>query len=44
MSRRRWLVLIAGAMALLAAGRMGLRYLDWQASEATREERGFTKP
>ncbi len=44
MSRRRWLVLIAGVLALLAGGRMVLRYVDWKASEATREETGFTRP
>lgn len=42
MSRRRWLVLIAGVLALLAGGRMGLRYLDWQAPEAAREARGLS--
>ncbi len=36
MSRRRWLVLIAGVLVLLGGGRMVLRYLDWQASEAER--------
>ena len=36
MSRRRWLMLIAVVLALLAGGRMVLRYLDWQASEAER--------
>ena len=37
-------MLVAGVLALLAGGRMGLRYLDWQASEAERQETGFTKP
>ncbi|MBU7581080.1 MAG: hypothetical protein KAF27_11560 [Porphyrobacter sp.] len=36
MTRRKWLVLIAGVLALLIGGRMGLRYLDWQASQAQR--------
>ena len=30
--------LIAGVLILLVAGRMALRYLDWQTSEATRQE------
>ena len=34
MRRARWLMLIAAALALLAGGRLGLRYLDYQASEA----------
>jgi hypothetical protein len=34
--RRRWLLVIAGALVLLTGARMGLRYLDWQASEAAR--------
>jgi hypothetical protein len=39
MSRRRhWLLIIAGALVLLTGGRMGLRYLDWQAPEAGRAE------
>ncbi len=38
MSRKRWITLIAGVLILLVAGRMVLRYLDWQASEATRQE------
>lgn len=36
MSRAKWLALIAGVLALLLGGRMVLRYLDWQASEAAR--------
>jgi hypothetical protein len=36
MNRTKWLALIAGLLALLVAGRMGLRYLDWQASEQAR--------
>jgi hypothetical protein len=35
-SRKRWLIAIAGFLVLLFAGRMVLRYLDWQASEAAR--------
>jgi hypothetical protein len=34
--RRKWLVAIALLLALLLGGRMVLRYLDWQASEAER--------
>ena len=37
MSRKRWLMLAAALLVLLLGGRMGLRYLDWQASEAGRE-------
>lgn len=36
--RRRWLIMIAAVLVLLAGGRMVLRYLDWQASEAARAE------
>lgn len=37
MSRTRKLVLVAaGVLVLLAGGRMVLRYLDYQASEASR--------
>ena len=36
--RRRWLLVIAGVLVLLAGGRMVLRYLDWQATEAARAE------
>lgn len=36
--RRRWLLVIAAVLVLLAGGRMVLRYLDWQASEAARAE------
>jgi hypothetical protein len=32
----RWLALIAGALAVLLGGRMTLRYLDYDASEAER--------
>jgi len=35
-TRRRWLGLIAVVLALLLGGRMVLRYLDYQASEASR--------
>jgi hypothetical protein len=35
-SRKKWLVLIAAVLALLTAGRMVLRYLDYQVSEADR--------
>lgn len=39
MSRRtKWLLLIAGAILALGAGRMALRYLDWQQSDAKRTE------
>lgn len=31
-------MLIVGALILLGGGRMVLRYLDWQASEASRQE------
>ena len=34
MNRRRWLALIVVVLALLLSGRMVLRYLDYQASEA----------
>ncbi len=37
MSRKRWLVLIAAVLVLLASGRMVLRYLDYQASQAAHE-------
>ena len=40
MNRRRWIVLAAAVLVLLAGGRMVLRYLDWQASEAERASRG----
>ncbi len=40
MTRKQWLALIAGALVLLLAGRMVLRYLDWHASEAQREQAG----
>jgi hypothetical protein len=33
-----WVLLVAGAIFVLGAGRMGLRYLDWQASEARRTQ------
>ncbi len=36
MNRTRWLALAAGALLLLVAGRMVLRYLDYEASEADR--------
>lgn len=36
MNRTRWLALIAGVLAVLVAGRMGLRYLDWETSEQAR--------
>jgi hypothetical protein len=35
-SRKGWLALMAAVLALLLGGRMGLRYLDYQASEAAR--------
>lgn len=38
MSRKRWIALLAGVLILLVAGRMMLRYLDWQASAATRQQ------
>lgn len=38
--RTRWLALVAGALILLLAGRMGLRYLDYRASEADRPQAG----
>ena len=34
--RTKWLALIAAVLALVLGGRMVLRYLDWQASEASR--------
>lgn len=34
--RTKWLALIALVLALLLGGRMVLRYLDWQASDANR--------
>ena len=37
-NRTSWLKLIAGVLVLLLIGRMGLRYLDWQASEAQRAD------
>lgn len=36
MTRKNWIVLTAAVLALLLGGRMVLRYLDWQASEAQR--------
>lgn len=36
MSRMKWLVVIATVLLMLFGGRMALRYLDWQASEAQR--------
>ncbi len=36
MNRAKWVALIAGVLALLLGGRMVLRYLDWQASDAAR--------
>jgi hypothetical protein len=33
-SRTRWLLLIAAMLVLLLGGRMVLRYLDFQASDA----------
>ncbi|WP_017665747.1 hypothetical protein [Porphyrobacter sp. AAP82] len=36
MNRKAWLALIAGSAVLLLGGRMVLRYLDWQASDAAR--------
>lgn len=36
MSRRRWLAQIAAVVALVLGGRMALRYIDYQASEAER--------
>lgn len=36
MSRKTWIALIAGVLVLLTGGRMVLRHLDWQASEAAR--------
>jgi hypothetical protein len=38
LNRTKWLALIAGAILVLAGGRMGLRYLDWHLSEAARTE------
>ena len=38
--RKTWLALIAVAILVLAAGRMGLRYLDWQASQDARQASG----
>jgi hypothetical protein len=38
MNRTRWLALIAIVLALLLGGQMVLRYLDYQASEATRQQ------
>ncbi len=38
MNRTRWLALIAIVLALLLGSRMVLRYLDYQASEATRQQ------
>lgn len=38
MNRTRWLMLIAGVLVLLLGGRMVLRYLDWQMSDAARTE------
>jgi hypothetical protein len=37
-TRSRWLAAIAALLVLLLGGRMVLRYLDWQASEADRVE------
>ena len=34
--RTKWLASIALVLALIVGGRMGLRYLDYQASEASR--------
>jgi hypothetical protein len=34
---KRWLVLVAAVLVLLAGSRMVLRYLDYQASQAARE-------
>ena len=36
--RNKWLLMIAGSIIVLAGGRMELRYLDWQLSEAARTE------
>lgn len=44
MNRRRWIVLVVAVLALLAGGRMVLRYLDYQASEASRNETGPRAP
>lgn len=41
MTRRQWLMLEAAVLALVLSGRMVLRYLDYQASEA---ERAQTSP
>ena len=35
-NRKSWLATIVVVLAVLLAGRMALRYLDWQASEAAR--------
>jgi hypothetical protein len=35
-TRKRWIVLIAAVLVLLVSGRIVLRYLDYQASEAER--------
>lgn len=40
MNRAKWVALIAGVLALLLGGRMVLRYLDWQASDAARSKPG----
>lgn len=37
MNRTRWFALIAAVLALLLGGRMVLRYLDYEASEAGRQ-------
>ncbi len=44
MKRSKWLVVIGAVLALLLAGRMVLRYLDWQASEAQRQQAPVSPP
>ena len=36
--RKKWLLLIAGAIVVLVGGRIGLRSLDWHLSEAARAD------
>lgn len=42
--RTKWLVAIALVLALALGGRMVLRYLDYQASEAERQQAGSPLP
>ncbi len=40
MSRKGWFALIMVVLVLLITGRMVLRYLDYEASEASRQQAG----